>query len=162
MFTSQALFGYAVGLWAVGGIRITAPAFYAMQDTKTPVIVAFIAFVANAVLGYVLGFKFGLLHTGSCDFKLGLFHNQLSSCSSIWLREGSGDIKVKSISGSMRKAISDITRYGICRVGVLKTIADWDSAGFAVDKIASSFRRYSNLSCYLFLTLAKLLRGKRA
>ena len=64
VFTSQALFGYAIGLWAVGGIRITAPAFYAMKDTRTPVLIAFIAFIANAVLGYVLGFKFELLHTG--------------------------------------------------------------------------------------------------
>jgi putative peptidoglycan lipid II flippase len=37
--TSQALFGYAVGIWAVGGIRITAPTFYSMQDI--PVIIAF-------------------------------------------------------------------------------------------------------------------------
>ncbi|NIP25381.1 MAG: murein biosynthesis integral membrane protein MurJ, partial [Phycisphaerae bacterium] len=64
IFTSQALFGYAVGLWAVGGIRITAPAFYSMQDTKTPVIIAFAAFIVNAVFGYVLGFTFGYKHTG--------------------------------------------------------------------------------------------------
>ncbi len=62
--TSQALFGYAVGIWAVGGIRITAPAFYSMQDTKTPVIIAFLAFIINAILGYLLGFTFGLKHTG--------------------------------------------------------------------------------------------------
>jgi putative peptidoglycan lipid II flippase len=62
--TSQALFGYAVGIWAVGGIRITAPAFYSMQDTKTPVIIAFLAFIINAIIGYLLGFTFGLKHTG--------------------------------------------------------------------------------------------------
>ncbi|MCZ6790995.1 MAG: murein biosynthesis integral membrane protein MurJ, partial [Candidatus Dadabacteria bacterium] len=64
IFTSQALLGYAVGLWAVGGIRITAPAFYSMQDTRTPVIIAFVAFIVNAVFGYVLGFTFDLKHTG--------------------------------------------------------------------------------------------------
>jgi putative peptidoglycan lipid II flippase len=62
--TSQALFGYAMGIWAVGGIRITAPAFYSMQDTKTPVIIAFLAFIINAIIGYLLGFTFGLKHTG--------------------------------------------------------------------------------------------------
>ncbi len=62
--TSQALFGYALGIWAVGGIRITAPAFYSLQDTKTPVIVAFLAFIINAIAGYLLGFTFGLKHTG--------------------------------------------------------------------------------------------------
>ncbi len=64
VYTSQALLGYAFGLWAVGGIRITAPAFYAMQDTKTPVVIALIAFVANAAIGFVLGFKLGMNHTG--------------------------------------------------------------------------------------------------
>lgn len=62
--TSQALFGYAAGIWAVGGIRITAPTFYSMQDTKTPVIIAFLAFIINAIAGYLLGFTFGLKHTG--------------------------------------------------------------------------------------------------
>jgi putative peptidoglycan lipid II flippase len=62
--TSQALLGYAVGIWAVGGIRITAPTFYSMQDTKTPVIIAFLAFIINAIIGYLLGFTFGLRHTG--------------------------------------------------------------------------------------------------
>lgn len=63
-FTSQALLGYSLGLWAVGGLRITVPAFYALKDTKTPVIVAFFAFIINAIFGYVLGFKLGLNHLG--------------------------------------------------------------------------------------------------
>jgi putative peptidoglycan lipid II flippase len=54
--TAQTLSGYCLGLWAVGGLRVTAPAFYAMQDTKTPVVVAFFAFLLNAALGFVLGF----------------------------------------------------------------------------------------------------------
>ncbi|MGH7884395.1 MAG: murein biosynthesis integral membrane protein MurJ [Thermodesulfobacteriota bacterium] len=62
--TSQALLGYAFGLFAVGGIRITVPAFYAIQNTKTPVIAAFAAFIVNAILCYVLGFIFNLDHFG--------------------------------------------------------------------------------------------------
>ncbi|NIP30838.1 MAG: murein biosynthesis integral membrane protein MurJ [Candidatus Dadabacteria bacterium] len=62
--TSQALFGYGIGLWAIGGIRITVPAFYALQDTKTPVFIAFIAFIVNTISAYVLGFVFELNHLG--------------------------------------------------------------------------------------------------
>ena len=40
------------------------PAFYALRDTKTPVVAAFIAFVTNAVLGYVLGLYFSLHQFG--------------------------------------------------------------------------------------------------
>ncbi len=47
LMTNQALFYYALGLWAFSGIRIVVSAFYAMQDTKTPVKVAFIALFVN-------------------------------------------------------------------------------------------------------------------
>ncbi len=62
--TSEALLGYALGLWAVGGIRVTVPAFYSFEDTKTPVITGFFSFIINAVLCYVLGFTLSLKHTG--------------------------------------------------------------------------------------------------
>ncbi len=64
MNTSQAVLGYGLGLFAVGGIRITVPAFFALQDTKTPVKVAFFCFLLNAVCGFVLGFVFSLDHLG--------------------------------------------------------------------------------------------------
>lgn len=64
LFSSQALAGYSVGLWAVAGIRLTAPAFFAMQDTKTPVRAASFALIINLALGYVLGFELGMEHTG--------------------------------------------------------------------------------------------------
>ena len=62
--TSQAVLGYGLGLFAVAGIRITVPAFFALQDTKTPVKVAFFCFILNTICGYVLGFVFSLDHFG--------------------------------------------------------------------------------------------------
>jgi len=52
--TNQALFFYTLGLWAFSGTRILVAAFYALQDTKTPVKVAFVAFLAYVILGLVL------------------------------------------------------------------------------------------------------------
>ncbi len=52
--TSQALFCYALGLPAFAGVRIIAPVFYSLQDTRTPVKVAFLSLIANAALGVVL------------------------------------------------------------------------------------------------------------
>ena len=40
---AAALLYYAVGLWAMAGVRIVAQAFYALQDTKTPVKIAVLA-----------------------------------------------------------------------------------------------------------------------
>ena len=54
LLTSKALLYYAVGLWAIAGVRIVAPAFFALQDMKSPVKVATVAFVANIVFGLIL------------------------------------------------------------------------------------------------------------
>lgn len=45
--TSMALYGFAVGLPAFAGVRIIVPVFYALQDARTPVKVAFLAMLTN-------------------------------------------------------------------------------------------------------------------
>ncbi len=60
--TAQALLGYAVGLFAVSGVRIIVPGFYALKDAKTPVRVAIIALAANVFFGIIL--MFPLKHLG--------------------------------------------------------------------------------------------------
>ena len=60
--TAQALLGYAVGLFAVSGVRIVVPGFYALKDAKTPVRVAIAALAANILLGIIL--MFPLKHLG--------------------------------------------------------------------------------------------------
>ncbi len=52
--TADALVYYALGLPAASGTRIVVQAFYAMQDTKTPVKVSFAAVLVNVVMGVVL------------------------------------------------------------------------------------------------------------
>jgi len=52
--TAQAVFAYAIGLWAFAGVRIIVAAFYALQDTRTPVLVAGIALSANIALSMAL------------------------------------------------------------------------------------------------------------
>ena len=52
--TYYALLFYAVGLWAFSGIRVMVSAFYALQDTKTPVKLAIVALVTNLALSLIL------------------------------------------------------------------------------------------------------------
>jgi putative peptidoglycan lipid II flippase len=52
--TASAVLAYAVGLWAFAGVRIIVAAFYALQDTKTPVMVAAIALTGNIILSLIL------------------------------------------------------------------------------------------------------------
>jgi len=48
--TARALSAFAVGLWSVSVVRILVPAFYALEDTRTPVLTAAATFVVNCVL----------------------------------------------------------------------------------------------------------------
>jgi putative peptidoglycan lipid II flippase len=52
--TAYALLYYAIGLWAFSAVRIVVAAFFAMQDTRTPVKTAVISVIANTVLGVIL------------------------------------------------------------------------------------------------------------
>ncbi len=62
VFTAQALLYYAVGLWAFSCIRIIVSAFYAMQDTRTPVKIAIAALLVNVIMSVIL--MFPLKHGG--------------------------------------------------------------------------------------------------
>lgn len=53
------LAGYAAGLLAYGTVRLLATAFYAFQDTKTPVRVAVVALAVNVALGVTLAWAIG-------------------------------------------------------------------------------------------------------
>ncbi len=52
--TQAALVFYALGLFAVGGIKITTSCFYSMQDTFTPVKTAFVSFILNVIFSLIL------------------------------------------------------------------------------------------------------------
>ena len=62
LLTAQALLFYSMGLWAVAGVRVLVPAFYAMKDTRTPVKVAAISLLAN--LAFSLALMGPLKHGG--------------------------------------------------------------------------------------------------
>jgi len=47
--TGVAVRYYALGLWSVASVRVLVPAFYALEDTRTPVVTAAGAFLANLV-----------------------------------------------------------------------------------------------------------------
>lgn len=52
--TAQALDAFAVGLWSVSLVRLVVPAFYAMGDTRTPVLAATVAFAVNGTCSLLL------------------------------------------------------------------------------------------------------------
>jgi putative peptidoglycan lipid II flippase len=62
ILTAQALFCYALGLWAFSVIRVIIAAFYSLQDSKWPMKAAIITLVVNIVASIAL--MFPLKHNG--------------------------------------------------------------------------------------------------
>jgi putative peptidoglycan lipid II flippase len=62
--TAGALQFYALGLVAYSGIKVLAPAFYALDKRKTPMMVSFISIAVNLLLNWLFTFHLGLGHRG--------------------------------------------------------------------------------------------------
>ncbi len=74
--SARALVCYSFGLTFVALVRVLAPAFYALKDTRTPVFTAFAAFLLN--LGFSLWLMGPLLHSGlAFASSLSAFGNML-------------------------------------------------------------------------------------
>lgn len=52
--TALALLCYALGIWAIVGVRVVTATFYSLQDTRTPVRVAVGAMLANIIMSLAL------------------------------------------------------------------------------------------------------------
>jgi putative peptidoglycan lipid II flippase len=81
LYTAQALVGYAVGLPAFSATRLAAQTFYALGDTRTPVLVGFVSVTANVVFAGAL--MWPLEHVGlALASSLSSYVNLLGLC---WL-----------------------------------------------------------------------------
>ncbi len=49
-----ALLWYSMGLWAFAGVKVAAPVFYSLQDTKTPVRISIVCMIFNIILNLIL------------------------------------------------------------------------------------------------------------
>ncbi|MEW6324803.1 MAG: murein biosynthesis integral membrane protein MurJ, partial [Nitrospirota bacterium] len=76
--TASALIAYSVGLWAFAGVRVVVQAFYAAQDTRTPVRAAVAAMLLNIMLSLALMRPLG--HAG-----LALSTSIASTVNFLWL-----------------------------------------------------------------------------
>ena len=134
VYTSQSLLGYALGLWAIGGVRITAPTFYALKDTKTPVIAAFFSLLVNAALGYFLAFSLDLRHFGlalatsvSAIFQFLILFFEIN--------RRMGRVHIRSILPSLVKVIAASLVMGAVALA-LSRFGHWEGSGFGARKIA--------------------------
>src|SRR3990170_2713057 len=131
---SAALLYYAVGLWAMAGVRIVSQAFYSLQDTKTPVKIAVIAFIANILFSTASILWTPLAHGGlalaaslAATLNLGLL--------TVKLRKKIGRMDGRRIFDSLRKIIPASVVMGLIgwRVSLNPV---WESGGQILYKFA--------------------------
>jgi putative peptidoglycan lipid II flippase len=129
---SEALIYYSMGLTVVAMVRVVVPAFYALKDTRTPVITAFIAFVLNVVFSLIL--MRPLLHGGlALASTLSALGNLILL--SIFLRKKIGPfggkaifvVAIKSLAASIPVALFAWWAMGL---------TDWSMAGGRIFKSA--------------------------
>jgi putative peptidoglycan lipid II flippase len=129
--TAKALLCYSIGLWAIGGVRILAPAFYSLQDIKTPLKIGLICLGANVILIFI--FIHPLKHAGlalatglSSILNLFLLYWRLNH------RLGGLDV-VKNIKSLLRNLfcalLMGLAAYVVC------SVRDWTVSGHTMEKV---------------------------
>lgn len=138
--TYYALFFYSLGLWAFSGIRVLVSAFYAMQDTKTPVKIATIALISNVILSVILmhplrhgGLAFGLSLASSIQFLL-LF---------LLLSPMMGKSMAKDL-------IIDIFKFGICALIMGIIVYYLNINYFHITSMMNTVNKIANLTILVF------------
>jgi putative peptidoglycan lipid II flippase len=121
----DALVQYSIGLTSVAMVRVLAPAFYALKDTRTPVITAFAAFILNLVLSLLL--MRSMLHSGlALASSLSAFGNMILLL--YLLRRKIGPFGWKSLGLVTLRSVSAAVPAGAVAMLLLK-LANWSHHG---------------------------------
>ena len=129
--TAKALFCYSVGLWAIAGARTIVPAFYALQDTWTPLKIALICLGANVVFIAILIFP--LKHAGlALATSLSSILNLLLLSRKLHSKLGGVDIK-RNVHSLLQiffcGLLMGLSAYFIC------SLREWSITGHTIEKI---------------------------
>jgi putative peptidoglycan lipid II flippase len=128
--TAWALPFFAIGLSAFSMVKVIVPAFYALQDTRTPVKIAFVAMLLNIALNFL--FIRPLRNGGpALATSLAAYFNSISLLIIFYRRHGS--FSVRGIIHSIWKFIGGSLALGV----VTYTLIHWPGfyAGHTSQKV---------------------------
>lgn len=108
--TARALAYYTVGLWAFSGIRVMVSGFYAVQDPRTPVKVATVAIVANALLSLLL---MGPMKHGGLALSLSLASSLQFILLVYFLKKRVPHLDLRSVGASVAKHLVSSVLMGV-------------------------------------------------
>ena len=113
---ASALQFYTVGLLAYCGIKILAPAFYAMDRRRTPMLVSFGAIGVNLLLNWLFAFRLGLGHRG---LALSTGCVAVLNCGVLYLlmRRHAGSLQGGLLAGTVWRVLAAcVPMAGVCFV----------------------------------------------
>jgi putative peptidoglycan lipid II flippase len=137
--TSRALVAYSIGLVFVASIRVVTQAFYAIKDTRTPVMLAGANLIINILLCYILGFY----------FNLGFFG--LALAASI-----SAIILFFMLTKKLKNHFNEIKIYEIIQYLILIILLSFISI-YGSFLLSNLFASYLNINPYIHLFLTIIL-----
>jgi putative peptidoglycan lipid II flippase len=132
--TASALFYYVLGLWAFSGIRVLVSAFYAVQDTKTPVRIAVGALAANVAFSLLL---MGPMKHAGLALALSLASTVQFSLLVIMLKRRISDFRLRDIAMSAVRCIASALIMGIGLMVLQATVLPVPRQGPFAAKVAA-------------------------
>lgn len=157
--TAYALSGYSIGLTGYAAIKVLSPAFYAMDDAKTPMIIALASIVVNTLASYSflqLLSPYGYGHIGvALATSIVALVNFFALA--LLMRK-----KIKRLNG--REIISAFIRIAIASA-VMSAVC-WFSYYFLHEQFGGRSFLYKAIECFIpiglggivFVIIAKLLK----
>ncbi|MCA9673290.1 MAG: murein biosynthesis integral membrane protein MurJ [Myxococcales bacterium] len=130
--TAFTLLGFTTGLWAAGGVRQAQQVYYAMQDTRTPVIVSFVSLCVFSASGFLLYKPLG-------TFGLALAVSLASSVNFVILvavlRRRMGALGLRSVGLSALRATLAAAPCGAAAWAIAR-LGDWTLGARSLTNIA--------------------------
>ncbi len=117
--TGLALQGFAMGLAGYSVLRLVTPAFYALGDSKTPMVVSMVAVAVNGATAYSLVRIFGMGHTGLA-LSMSILYT-FSALTLMWLIRGKiGGINGRAMAVSFAKILLATAATAVACRGVVE------------------------------------------
>ncbi len=148
LLTYYSLVSASVGIIFVAVLRIAAPAFYAMKNTRTPVIAATVSLVVNVAAGYLL-MQTPLRHAGLT------LANTLSAVVQtailvVMLNRDTGGIGISRVLKSLVKFIASSAVMAVLIVWIA-SFADWSSGALPVKCLFLAFIVFAGAGAYFIM-----------
>jgi putative peptidoglycan lipid II flippase len=127
---AEALQLYAIGLCAYAGIKVLAPAFYAIGKRNTPMMVSFLSIAVNYGLNQLFTFHLGWAHRGLA-FSTGLVALTNFVLLYLLMHKQVQRLETRQMIGTLAKlALAGAVLALVCWAGQHWLMAGWAHEGF--------------------------------